>query len=166
MKTGASFAIVVEYCCVDLDRRGAITSLTSRYSEVRAATVSRTSSKSPCQVLPKTCVLRGRDSHALRLSSREAGIRRHSRRRARRSRAMASRDAAEDLPTSPNEAAGRVSGWVFGTISATGCSWAHRPAKGHENRRVCRMAVLGAARSRLAMEQARPSNCLIRSVRD
>jgi len=56
-------------------------------------------------------------------------------------------------------------GWVLGTISATGCGWAQRPAKGHENRRVCRMAVLGAARSRLAMEPARPSNCLIRSVR-
>ena len=31
-----------------------------------------------------------------------------------------------------------------------GCSWARRPAKGHENRGLCRMAALGAARSRLA----------------
>jgi hypothetical protein len=52
------------------------------------------------------------------------------------------------------------------TISATGCGWAQRPAKGHENPSVGRMAGLGAARSRLAMEQARPSNCLTRSVRD
>ena len=41
-----------------------------------------------------------------------------------------------------------------------------RPAKGHENRWFGRMAALGAARSRLAMEQLRPSNCLTRSVRD
>jgi hypothetical protein len=41
-----------------------------------------------------------------------------------------------------------------------------KPAKGHENRRLCRMAALGAARSRLAMEQSKPSNCLTRSVRD
>ena len=53
-----------------------------------------------------------------------------------------------------------------GTISATGCSWAWRPAKGHENRRFGRMAALGAARSGLAMEPSRPSNCLTRSVRD
>jgi len=43
-------------------------------------------------------------------------------------------------------------GGLSGTISATGCSWARGPAKGHENGRLCRMAVLGAARSRLAME--------------
>ena len=55
---------------------------------------------------------------------------------------------------------------ALATISATGCSWAWRPAKGHENRRLGRMAALGAARSRLAMEQLRPSNCLTRSVRD
>ena len=36
----------------------------------------------------------------------------------------------------------------------------------HENRSFVRMAAVGAARSRLAMEQARPSNCLTRSVRD
>jgi Phage integrase family len=60
----------------------------------------------------------------------------------------------------------RKSGSPYWTISATGCSWACRPAKGHENHRLCRMAVLGAARSRLAMAPARPSNCLIRSVRD
>src|SRR5262245_31599554 len=57
-------------------------------------------------------------------------------------------------------------GWEAGTISATGCGWAWRPAKRHENQSLDRMAVLGAARSRLAMEQARPSNCLTRSVRD
>ena len=52
------------------------------------------------------------------------------------------------------------------TISATGCNWAWGPAKGHENHSFGRMVALGAARSRLAMEQARPSNCLTRSVRD
>ena len=57
-------------------------------------------------------------------------------------------------------------GRLLGTISATGCTWAWRPAKGHENRWFGRMAAVGAARSRLAMEQARPSNCLTRSVRD
>ena len=41
-----------------------------------------------------------------------------------------------------------------------------QPAKSHENRVQVRMAVLGAARSRLAMAQARPSNCVIWSVRD
>jgi hypothetical protein len=66
---------------------------------------------------------------------------------------------------SPRKGPDRI-GSPHWTISATGCSWAGTPAKGHENRRLCRMAVLGAARSRLAMEQARPSNCLIRSVRD
>jgi hypothetical protein len=35
-------------------------------------------------------------------------------------------------------------GWVFGTISATGCSWACRPAKRHENRRFDRMAGAGS----------------------
>jgi hypothetical protein len=60
----------------------------------------------------------------------------------------------------------RRTGGVSGTISATGCGWAWSPAKGHENRSLVRMSVLGAARSRLAMEQARPSNCLTQSVHD
>jgi hypothetical protein len=40
-----------------------------------------------------------------------------------------------------------------------------QPAKGNENPGLDRMR-LGAARSRLAMEQSKPSNCLVRSVRD
>ena len=59
-----------------------------------------------------------------------------------------------------DEKIGGPSGTSFATVNL-----GLRPAKAHENRRLCRMAVLGAARSRLAMEQARPSNCLIRSVR-
>ena len=55
--------------------------------------------------------------------------------------------------------------WVSGTIFGTGSGWAWRPAKENENRGLGRMRG-GAARSRLAMEQAKPSNCLIRSVRD
>jgi hypothetical protein len=39
-------------------------------------------------------------------------------------------------------------GEVSGTISATAWGWAWRPAKGHENHGLGRMAVVGAARSR------------------
>src|SRR5687768_16166391 len=68
--------------------------------------------------------------------------------------------------TSRGSPEGRAkSGWELGTISATGSGWAWGPAKENENRGLGRMAG-GAARSRLAMEQLRPSNCLIRSVRD
>jgi len=41
-----------------------------------------------------------------------------------------------------------------------------QPAKAHENPPRVRMAPAGAARSIEPVEPSRPSNCLIRSVRD